>query len=80
MLAETVEKWVEEWKQQGLQQGLQEGTSQEARRLFLILLQSRFGEIPEAIRAKIDQASAEEIERWTARIWQIESLTDAVAN
>jgi len=41
MLAERVKQWTKEWKQEGRQEGRQE----EATKLFLLLLESKFGAI-----------------------------------
>jgi hypothetical protein len=67
------QKGQQEGRQKGRQEGLQEGRQQEAARLFLLLLDSKFGSVSLEIQAKILQASPEEIEKWTKQIFQAET-------
>ena len=78
MLAETVKRWTQDWEQQGIvkgmekgrQEGRQEGRQQEAAKLFLVLLEAKFGDIAPQIRRKVDSASPEQIEIWSRRLFQ----------
>jgi len=69
MLSETVKKWTMEWEHQGVIKGRQE----EAARLFLLLLDARFGGLSLDAKEKIRQASPEQIEAWTKQIFQAET-------
>ena len=69
MLAETVKSW----KNEGILQGRQEGRQEEAAKLFLLLLDSKFGAVSQDVQTKIQQASLEEIEKWTAKILNAET-------
>ena len=69
MLAETVKSW----KNEGILQGRQEGRQEEAAKLFLLLLDSKFGAVSQDVQTKIQQASLEEIEKWTAQIFNAET-------
>ncbi len=81
MLAETVKGWKnegilqgrQEGRQEGLEEGLEKGRQEEAAKLFLLLLDSKFGEVSLELQAKIRQASPEEIEKWTRQVFQAET-------
>ena len=81
MLAETVKGWKnegilqgrQEGRQEGLEEGLEKGRQEEAAKLFLLLLDSKFGAVSQELQAKIRQASPEEIEKWTKQIFQAET-------
>jgi len=73
MLAETVKKWTIEWENQGVVKGLQQGRQEEAAKLFMLLLNTKFGVVSQALQAKISQASPEQIEHWTQQIFQAET-------
>jgi hypothetical protein len=69
MLSETVKKWTMEWEHQGVIKGRQE----EAAKLFLLLLDSKFGSLNLEVTEKIRHASPEQIEAWTKQIFQAET-------
>jgi flagellar biosynthesis/type III secretory pathway protein FliH len=89
MLAETVKTWaneariaghqeglqegLQEGRQQGRQEGIEQGRQQEAAKLFLLLLNSKFGTVSQELQVKIQQASPAEIEQWTKQIFQAET-------
>jgi predicted transposase/invertase (TIGR01784 family) len=77
MLAETVKSWANKARQEGerhgIEKGLQQGRQQEAAKLFLLLLDSKFGVVSQELLTKIQQASPEEIEKWTKQIFQAET-------
>ena len=86
MLAETVIEWTQQWKQQGLEQGLLEGKINgeingeikgrlkgEANVLER-LLTKRFGPLSDDTRARLENATAEQLELWTDRILDAVSL------
>lgn len=72
MLAERVKQWTKEWKQEGLQEGRQE----EATKLFLLLLESKFGTVNQPLQEKVRNASPELIETWTKQIFQATTPED----
>jgi len=49
------------------------GRQQEAAKLFLLLLDSKFGAVSQDVQAKIRQATPEEIEKWTKQIFKAET-------
>lgn len=80
MLAERVKEWTREWKEEGIQLGLQKGR-QEGRQEGLcqalkLLLVRRFGDLPQWYIRKLEQASPEQLEYWTAKIFDANSLEE----
>lgn len=80
MLAERVKEWTREWKEEGIQLGLQKGR-QEGRQEGLcqalkLLLVRRFGDLPQWYIRKLEQASTEQLEYWTAKIFDANSLEE----
>ena len=89
MLAETVQKWQIEWENNGLLKGLhqgrleghqqghqigrQEGQQEEAAKLFLVLLEAKFGSVSLNLQAKIRLANVLQIESWTKQIFQADT-------
>ncbi len=73
MLAETVKSWEKKGEIQGLEKGREEGRQEEAAKLFLLLLDSKFGAVSQDLQAKISQATPEEIEKWTKQIFKAET-------
>jgi predicted transposase YdaD len=73
MLAETVQEWTKEWKEEGRQAGREE----EAVSMLSRLLPLKFGPMPTWASDKINNASIKEIESWSERIFEADSL-DAV--
>jgi hypothetical protein len=84
MLAERVKEWTREWKEEGVQLGLQKGLQkgrQEGRQEGLcqalkLLLVRRFGDLPQWYIRKLEQASTEQLEYWTAKIFDVNSLEE----
>jgi len=72
MLAERVKQWAQDWKQEGRQEGRQE----EATKLFLLLLESKFGVINQHLQEKVHAADPEKIETWTKQIFQATTPED----
>ena len=80
MLAERVKQWAQDWKQEGRQEGrqegLQKGRQEEATKLFLLLLESKFGVINQHLQEKVHAADPELIETWTKQIFQATTPED----
>jgi hypothetical protein len=74
MLSETFDEWEKELRDEGRQKGRQE----ELKRLLELLLKKRFGELPGPVRARLHDASLEELECWTERLLDATSLDDVV--
>lgn len=73
MLAETVKQWTKAWENQGMEKGMEKGRQQEAAKLFLLLLDSKFGAVSQNLQEKIHHASPEQIETWTKQVFQAET-------
>ena len=76
---EGLEKGLAKGKQAGKQEGLAEGQQQGkklAERLFILLLESRFGTVPEPLAQKIAAAPLEQIEQWTRQVVTATCLDD----
>jgi hypothetical protein len=84
MLAETVIEWTQQWKQQGLEQGLVEGKLEgklEGKADVLEhLLTKRFGTLSDDIRARLENATAEQLELWADRILDAPTLAAIFGN
>ncbi len=72
------EKLRQEGREQGLEQGLADGRKQGLadgqRATLLRQLESRFRGLPAEVRARVEQASVEEMDRWVMRVLEAESL------
>lgn len=89
MLNNRVETWFEQWKQQGLeegrqkgllegrQEGRQEGRAEGKAKTLDKQLQLRFGQLPDAMALRLQQAGEAELDLWAERILFVDTL-DAV--
>lgn len=84
MLAERVVEWTKEWKeqgleqgrQQGMQEGIQQGMQQGEAAILKRLLTIRFGRLPQSTHDCLDQASIEELERWSEQLLSATNLDE----
>lgn len=72
----VMEEALEQGLAQGLAQGRQEGRLEGERILVLRQVQHRFGEVPDAVRQRVQSASRDELEIWADRILDAESLNE----
>ena len=56
--------------------GRQEGRQEEASKLFLLLLESKFGAVNQQLQEKVRTADPELIETWTKQIFQAKTPED----
>ena len=75
MYRKAVETGIEEGRAQGKAEGRAEGRAEAARRLLQILLEGRFGPLPQWASSRIAAATYEEIERLSAKAGSASSLT-----
>jgi len=78
MLAERIEGWFEEATRKGMQQGMQQGMQAGEARLLARLLTRRFGPLPAWVEAKLSQARAEDLERWSDRVLTATTLDEVL--
>ena len=83
MLATRAQAWKQQWLEEGRQQGL-EKARQEARRegqarLTLLLLEHRFGRLPDLVRNRVATASSPELVEWCLRVLDAGSLEEILA-
>lgn len=87
MLAERVVEWTEKWKQQGIEQGLEQGIEQGKRlgrlegeaTVLARQLARRFGPLSAETRARLQQASSEQLEQWAENILDARTLGEVFA-
>jgi len=58
----------------GLERGILIGELRGEGRLCLYLLEERFGMVPEAYRNRVQTADAEAIQRWSGKIYKVNSI------
>ena len=63
-----------EWKAEARREGLAEGRQEGEVTLLLRLLRKRFGELPDWVRPRLEQASTEQLECWAEDLLNAESL------
>jgi hypothetical protein len=72
MLSERFDVWEQELRQEGWQKGRQEGELM----LLIRLLQKRFGELPDPVRARLCSAGPHQLEHWGERLLEASTLSD----
>ena len=60
--------------QQGMQKGMEQGKREEAAAIVAKQLTKRFGPLPEAVRARMAQATLEQLDEWAERLLDAPSL------
>ncbi len=75
--------WEDEAKHRGRQEGLAEGLAEGVagtRKALKIVIEQRFGAVPEALARRIDQVQAGDIDQWFVRAMQADSLASLSDN
>lgn len=72
--------WEDAIEDRGRQKGLEEGRIETMRSVLKKLLIERFGELPVAAAARIDQAGESEAERWIGRVLAAGSIDAVLRN
>jgi len=82
--AASMGTFSERYLQQGLEQGLAQGEHIGVRkgeaRVLLNLLRLKFGTVSEAVGARIDQADADTLLRWSGRVLSAGSIEDVIGS
>ena len=71
---ELVMSWAEQLRDEGRQQGLEQGRLQKHVELLMRLIRLKFGEPSAEVVARVEAASAEQLDAWTERILTAETL------
>lgn len=79
LYTEAIEKGLSEGRSQGLSQGLSQGQSQGACQMLTRMVEQRFGPLPDAVRQRLQSASALQLEYWADQLFTAPSL-DALLN
>jgi hypothetical protein len=77
-IEQGLQQGIQQGMQQGLQQGMQQGLQQGEAQMLLRLLERKFGEVPEAIRQRIEAADAETLLGWSERVLTAQHLDEIV--
>lgn len=72
MLSERFDEWEAQFRLEGRREGRKDGEVA----LLTLLLRKRFGELPEAFRARVAEARADELEHWGERLLEASSLDE----
>jgi len=79
MLSERFDEWEAQFLSRGRQEGIREGRRAGEATLLERMLQKRFGDLPEPVRARVRAAPSEELERWGERLLDVSSLDELFA-
>ena len=79
-LEQGLEQGREQGREQGLAQGEHIGVRKGEARVLLTLLRLKFGTVSEAVEARIDQADADTLLRWSGRVLSAGSIEDVVGH
>jgi hypothetical protein len=72
--AQTMSRFAERFRQEGMQQGMQ----QDEARVLVQLLRLKFGELPDEVRRRIDQADERTLLRWSERVLSASGLDEVL--
>ena len=67
-------------RDEGRQEGRQEGARLSARRMLLLQLEARFGEVPARVRARVEAAGTEELDRWAVQVVTAKTLDEVLSS
>jgi hypothetical protein len=76
MLANRPAQWKREWTEEGRQEGLQEGRREGAISMLTLMLESKFGALPQRARQTIASADLPLLQDWTRRAFAARSVDD----
>ncbi len=84
MLSENLADWTEQWKREGLEagrkegleQGVMQGRQQEAAAMLIRFLVKRFGPLDGVTLQRVESASLQEIESWSDRVLDADSVEE----
>ncbi|MCB1877333.1 MAG: hypothetical protein KDH88_15275 [Chromatiales bacterium] len=69
-----IQKGREEGREEGWEKGIEAGCQQGESRLLLRQLQLKFGDLPDAVRRRVETADEDSLLRWSERVLTVEAL------
>ncbi len=78
--AEEIMTTAEMLRREGKAQGRAEGKAEGKREMLLSLLRQRFGRLPAATAARVEKATADELDVWSTRVLAASSVSDVLAD
>ncbi|MBM3379172.1 MAG: DUF4351 domain-containing protein [Betaproteobacteria bacterium] len=75
-LQEGMQQGIQQGLQQGMQQGMVQGMQQGEIAVMKRLLHKRFGELPEEVELRLHKATPEQLEVWTDRVLDAQTLEE----
>lgn len=73
------EQGIEKGKELGLREGIEKGIEKGSERLLRSLLSRRFGELPTWVTARLADADADTLERWSLKVLDAQRLEEVFA-
>ncbi len=70
--------FAERFLQKGMQQGMRQGLQQGEARVLTRQLQLKFGELPEEVRKRIEQADEQTLLAWSERVLTASRLDEVL--
>jgi hypothetical protein len=70
LIEARMQEWEQEWLRQGHREGLREGATHIVQRQ----LQRRFGDLPDWVTSRLQDASSEQLDQWAERLLEVDSL------
>lgn len=78
-MSNFAERFIQEGLAQGLEQGLERGEQRGEATMLLRLLHLKFGELPEAVRRRIEDADAQTLLSWSDRVLTAETIDEVIS-
>lgn len=76
MLENSMKSWDQQILQQGIEQGIEQGIVTGEAKILIRQLEKRFGIVPKSWMQKIQNATADELEDWSLKLLDAETLED----
>jgi len=73
------ETWLAEGRVQGRAEGKTEGLAEGKADILLVQLERRFGALPEGVEARVQTATADELEAWAQAVLDARDLDEVFA-
>ena len=79
-MSSFAERFIQQGKQEGKQEGREEGRQEGEAMILLRQLQLKFGDVPEAVRRRIERADARTLLQWSERVLTAASLEQVIGD